>query len=84
MGLSPSIGAKISPKNQGSTGEIIATYNHTYNSITNLAPLVNQDENLSLTLNSSNTKIFINSNQKSEFKNLICFSEGNNISFLVN
>ena len=82
MGLS--MATKNSPKNVGSTGEIIITNNHSYNSISKLAPLVNQDENLSLTLNSSNVKIFVNPNPNQEAKNLICFLEGNDISFLVN
>lgn len=43
-------------------GEIIAIPYHTYNAIETLAPLVNQDENLSVTLNSQNLKIFENPN----------------------
>jgi hypothetical protein len=40
-----------------------------------LAPLVSQDENLSLTLNSKNVKIFVNPNQNAIARNLICFVE---------
>ena len=59
------------------TGEIIAATYHTYNSIGvgSLAPLVHQDENLSLTLNSKNVKIFFNPDQSAKAKNLICFIE---------
>jgi hypothetical protein len=56
-------------------GEIIATAYHTYNSIGTSAPLVNQDENLSLTLNSKNVKVFLNPNQNAIARNLICFVE---------
>ena len=56
-------------------GEIIAATYHTYNSIGTLAPLVTQDENLSLTLNSRNVKVFINPNQNARARNLICFVE---------
>ena len=67
----------IATSNQVTTGggEIIAATYHTYNSIGTLAPLVNQDENLSLTLNSKNAKIFMNPNQNSIARNLICFVE---------
>ena len=58
-----------------SQGDIIAAAYHTYNSVETLAPLVNQDENLSLTLSSKNAKIFVNPNKNSKAKNLICFVE---------
>lgn len=57
--------AGLGTKSQGRAtggGEIIAATYHTYNSIGTLAPLVSQDENLSLTLNSKNVKIFTNPN----------------------
>ena len=59
------------------TGEIIAATYHTYNSIGvgSLAPLVHQDENLSLTINSKNVKIFFNPDQNAKAKNLMCFLE---------
>ena len=57
------------------TGEIIAATYHTYNSVGPLAPLVQQDENLSLTLNSKNVKIFFNPDQHAKAKNLMCFIE---------
>lgn len=76
-GVSGPIGlaAGIKPVGSSSTasGEIIANSYHTYYSINNLAPLVQQDENLSDVLNSSNAKIFINPDPKALTKNLICF-----------
>jgi len=47
-----------------SEGDIITAPYHTYNSIETQAPLVNQDENLSLSLcsNSKNAKVFVNPN----------------------
>lgn len=81
-------------------GEIIAIKYHTYNAIETLAPLVNQDDNLSVTLNSQNLKIFENPNQTQQTKTILCFLETsvtqskdpkpkpvevrNNVSFLVN
>lgn len=50
-------------KVSSSQGDIIAAPYHTYNSIETLAPLVGQDENLSLTLSSKNAKIFVNNAQ---------------------
>jgi hypothetical protein len=78
-----------------SAGDMISSKYHTYNSIGTLAPLVLQDENLSLTLNSPNVKMFLNPDQKASIKNLIFLIENNepsdgsvelsnNISFLVN
>lgn len=65
--------AKPAGSSSTASGEIIANSYHTYYSINNLAPLVQQDENLSDVLNSSNAKIFINPNPKATTKNLICF-----------
>lgn len=48
---------------------------HTYNTIENFAPLVSQDENLSLTLSSKNAKIFYNPEKSQKARNLICFVE---------
>ena len=81
-----------------SAGDMISSKYHTYNSIGTLAPLVLQDENLSLNLNSKNVKMFLNPDQKASIKNLIFMIENsepsdssnkvvevsNNISFLVN
>jgi hypothetical protein len=78
-----------------SAGDMISSKYHTYNSIGTLAPMVLQDENLSLTLNSPNVKMFLNPDQKASIKNLIFLIENskpsdgsvevsNNISFLVN
>ena len=58
-----------------STGDLISSKYHTYNSIGTLAPLVSQDENLSIALNSKNIKIFINEDPHADAKNLIVFVE---------
>jgi len=75
--FSPKFTGLASGSQGGATGggEIIAATYHTYNSIATLAPLVSQDENLSLTLNSKNVKIFVNPNQNAIARNLICFVE---------
>ena len=75
--FSPKFTSLASGSQGGATGggEIIAATYHTYNSIGTLAPLVSQDENLSLTLNSKNVKIFVNPNQNAIARNLICFVE---------
>jgi hypothetical protein len=73
-----------------SHGDIIADRYHKYNSIETLAPLVSQDENLSLVLNAKSAKIFMNPRSYEKAKNIMVFAETspegvcNNISFLVN
>lgn len=58
-----------------SAGEIIADAYPTYHSIGTQAPLVAQDENLSIHLASRNVKVFVNPDQHSHARNLICFIE---------
>lgn len=59
-----------------STGEMIADTYHTYHSIGTQAPLVGQDEDLSIVgLASRNVKVFVNPNQDSYARNLMCFIE---------
>ena len=53
-------GAGASGASAAASGEIIADSYHKYNSISNQAPLVHQDEGLSYVLNSRNAKIFMN------------------------
>jgi hypothetical protein len=57
------------------SGEIIPIPYHTYTAIETLAPLVAQDENLSVTLNSSNMKIFENPAKHESARSLMCFVE---------
>jgi hypothetical protein len=54
----------MSGANTQATGDMITSKYHTYNSIGTLAPLVNQDENLSLNINSNNVKVFLNPDLK--------------------
>lgn len=58
-----------------SPGEIIADTYHTYHSIGTQAPLVAQDENLSIHLASRNVKVFVNPDPRSYARSLICFIE---------
>jgi hypothetical protein len=67
-------------KAQSYQGEIIPAPYHTYNSLENLAPFVAQDENLSLQLNSTNLKIFENTNPHAVAKNLMCFLESSTVT----
>lgn len=59
------------------TGEIIGETYHSYNSIGTLAPLISQDENLSLEINAKKVKLFHNKINKAYFKTLHCFVEQN-------
>jgi len=55
---------------------MIADTYHTYHSIGTQAPLVGQDEDLSIVgLASRNVKVFVNPNQDSYARNLMCFIE---------
>ena len=70
------LGKKSEPTaRQSAVGDMITSKYHTYNSIGTLAPLVSQDENLSLILNSKSVKIFLNPDKKSLQQNLIFFIE---------
>lgn len=75
VGLSSLLGSTNPGNASAPTGEIISKPYHNYNSIGPLAPIVGQDENLSLSLDSKSIKIFHNQDGSAKAQNLICFIE---------